>query len=182
MTRIPHSKPDPWSVPIKVEDVPETGGHYKLSADAAARAAITTVADLRDLERFDAVFDVVRQGAAVQVTGTISAKVTQACVVSLEPIENEVSENVDLLFAPAGEIAEKSVGPRRSKKGDDPPEPLVNGVIDLAAVATEFLILGLDPYPRKPGAQFAAPAIEDGADNPFAALADLKKRSGNDLK
>ena len=30
------------------------------------------------------------------------------------------------------------------------PEPLIGGIVDLGALATEFLILGLDPYPRKP--------------------------------
>ena len=37
---------------------------------------------------------------------------------------------------------------------EDPPEPIVNGAIDLGALAAEFLMLGLDPYPRKPGAVF----------------------------
>ena len=43
------------------------------------------------------------------------------------------------------------------------------------AVATEFLLLGLDPYPRKPGAVFDAPPADDPASRPFAALAALKK-------
>ncbi len=40
----------------------------------------------------------------------------------------------------------------------DDPEPLVGGTIDLGALAIEFLIVGLDPYPRKPGAVFEAAA------------------------
>ena len=48
-------------------------------------------------------------------------------------------------------------------------------MIDLGAVATEFLILGIDPYPRKPGAVFEAPAAGEGGGHPFAALAALKK-------
>ena len=34
------------------------------------------------------------------------------------------------------------------------PERLIGDVVDLGALATEFLILGLDPYPRKAGATF----------------------------
>ena len=58
---------------------------------------------------------------------------------------------------------------------DDPPEPIVNGAIDIAALATEFLVLALDPYPRKEGAMFE-PVIApvDPADHPFAALEALK--------
>ena len=54
-------------------------------------------------------------------------------------------------------------------------EPLIGGSIDLGALATEFLILGLDPYPRKPGATFQPPADAKPEESPFAALAALKK-------
>ena len=58
----------------------------------------------------------------------------------------------------------------------DGPEPLVNGAADLGAVATEFLLLGIDPYPRKPDAVFDAPEGpgQDAGANPFAVLAKLK--------
>jgi uncharacterized metal-binding protein YceD (DUF177 family) len=70
--------------------------------------------------------------------------------------------------APAGEDDEEMLG-------EDPPEPIVNGAIDLGALATEFLMLALDPYPRKEGAVFE-PVIApvDPADHPFAALEALK--------
>ena len=48
-------------------------------------------------------------------------------------------------------------------------------MVDLGAVATEFLLLGIDPYPRKPGAVFDAPPAGDPSSHPFAALAALKK-------
>ena len=56
--------------------------------------------------------------------------------------------------------------------------PLVGGVVDLGALATEFLILGLDPYPRKPGAVFEAPQEVKPDPGPFAALAGLKEKNG----
>ena len=40
----------------------------------------------------------------------------------------------------------------------DAPDPIVDGKIDLGALAAEFMVLGLDPYPRKPGAEFVPPA------------------------
>jgi hypothetical protein len=51
-------------------------------------------------------------------------------------------------------------------------------MLDLGALATEFLMLGINPYPRKPGSQFAAPVVEDAGEHPFAALEALKKRPG----
>jgi len=54
--------------------------------------------------------------------------------------------------------------------GDDPPDPLIGGAVDLGSVVSEHLTLALDPYPRKPGAQFVEPAAEDGVVSPFAQL------------
>jgi hypothetical protein len=60
---------------------------------------------------------------------------------------------------------------------DNEVEPLVAGSIDLGAVATEFLLLGLNPYPRKPGVEFQPPPDASSDEGPFAALAALKKDS-----
>ena len=171
-----------WSVPVVVADLPDEGKRFDLSADAAAREAVARLANLREVSALDATFDVSRRGAGVQVSGEVRARVGQTCVVSLEPMENAVSETVDLLYLPSDAATEE---PRRRKKDEDPPEPLVNGVIDLGAVATEFLILGLDPYPRKAGAAFATAAVEEPAtarENPFKVLEALKKPPESKLK
>ena len=57
----------------------------------------------------------------------------------------------------------------------DGPEPLLDGGVDLGAIATEFVLLGIDPYPRKEGAAFASPEVDSEDSGPFAALAALKK-------
>jgi len=58
----------------------------------------------------------------------------------------------------------------------DAPEPLIGGSIDLGAIASEFLMLAIDPYPRKSGVVFEPPAKETDTGGPFAALAALKKK------
>jgi Large ribosomal RNA subunit accumulation protein YceD len=169
-----------WSVPVAVEDIADTGLHMEIEAPAETRARIARVAALRDLPRLSAVFDLSKRGAAVEVTGRVSATVGQICVVTLEPIENRIEEAVDLVFAPmpVGAAAEPGAGLRR-KGRNEPPEALINGTIDLGAVATEFLMLGIDPYPRKAGAQFAPPKPDNDGSHPFAALEALKKHSGS---
>jgi hypothetical protein len=167
-----------WSVPVTIEQVTEAGRHFDLVADAGTRAAVARVAGLRDLPRLEATFDVTRRGAdGLHVAGLVSATVGQDCVVTLEPLTNEVEEKVDLNFVPRGPALREegdSESEPREPKWDDP-EPLVGGVVDLAALATEFLILGLDPYPRKSGAVFDPPAPAGPEDGPFAALAKLTK-------
>lgn len=168
---------DAWHVPVAVEDIPETGLHVELEASDAVRAALTPAAGLRSLTELKASFDLARRGNGVRVTGEVRAVVGQTCVVTLEPIENQVAEEVDLLFSPDApvepELSEREIG--HMADDAEPPEPLVGGVIDLGAVATEFLMLGVDPYPRKDGAEFANPAPADEGAHPFAALAALKK-------
>lgn len=170
-----HNSLPGWSVPIRLDEVPESGLRRDLAADAAIRSALARVAGVDELPRLEASFDVTRSGrAGLRVTGTVSATVRQTCVVTLEPVENEVEEAVDLTFLPGreGEPAARE----EDAAGQDPPEPLVNATVDLGAIATEFFILGIDPYPRKAGAVFEAPESGEPADHPFAALAALKKR------
>jgi hypothetical protein len=165
----------PWHFPVVVDQIAESGQHIDLLADAAVRAEVAKVAGLRDLPRLEAHFDVERCGAGLRVAGRVFATVGQNCVVTLEPLTNEVSETVDLIFAPqsAGKRRENEAEtqPQEVKRGD--PEPLIGGVVDLGALAIEFLILGLDPYPRKSGAVFE-PVVEREPDaGPFAPLAKL---------
>jgi hypothetical protein len=80
---------------------------------------------------------------------------------------------------PQPPVAESS-GATRAEESEYDTEPLIGGVVDLGALATEFLILGLDPYPRKPGAIFQSPQQTVADESPFSSLAALKKSSNAD--
>jgi hypothetical protein len=174
--------PPPWHIPVVVEEVAETGQHFDLVADETVRAAVAKVAGLRELPRLAARFDLTRRGAGgLHVAGQVSATVGQNCVVTLDPLTSEIEEAIDLDFVvqqpQIPEQAEAEARPRDVKW--NAPEPLIGGVVDLGALATEFLILGLDPYPRQPGAVFEAPQRSAADAGPFAVLGKLSKgRSG----
>jgi Large ribosomal RNA subunit accumulation protein YceD len=173
-------KPDPWRVPVIVTQVPETGLHRDIEADAAVRQAMADLAELREVLSAKASFDVTpKSGGRFQVTGLVRARVGQTCVVTLEEIENDVDEPIDLIFAPPEQIPQMAdlVDEAEETDGEtpDPPEPIVGGIIDLGRLATDALLLGIDPHPRKPDAVFQ-PMVEaaDPEDHPFAALKALK--------
>jgi len=168
----------PWSVPVVVDDIPETGLHLELEAPDTVLAAIAQLAGVREVQRLSAVFDLTRRGAGVQVDGQVSGRVGQTCVVTLEPMETDVAETVDLRFVPRTAAENDLEAGTEGHMADDEPEPLIGGKVDLGAITTEFLMLGIDPYPRKPGAQFAAPKVEETGAHPFAALEALKKGPG----
>lgn len=171
---------DPWRVPVVVAQIPDDGLHRAFEATEAARAAMAEIAGLRGIMSASASFDLTRNsGGRVHVTGQVRARVGQTCVVTLDPIENEIDELIDLTFAPAEQIPSLSALVEEAAASDeeipDPPEPIIDGVIDLGRLATDALFLALDPYPRRPDAVFEPPAETiDPADHPFAALKALQ--------
>ncbi|OKO84016.1 DUF177 domain-containing protein [Bradyrhizobium sp. AS23.2] len=175
---------DPWRAPVIVAQIPDTGLHRELEASAAERQAMAEVAGLREILSTHAAFDVEpKSGGRVQVTGHVRARVGQTCVVTLDPIENEIEEEVDLMFAPEAEarrladLIEEGQDDEEPPEVVDPPEAIINGIIDLGRLATDALFLAIDPYPRKPGAVFEAEVIAlDPEDHPFAALKALQDK------
>lgn len=171
---------DPWSIPVVVAQIPDTGLRREFEASPATRAAMAEVAGLREILSARAWLDVTPKGGGrVQVAGRVQARVGQTCVVSLEPIENDIDEAIDLIFAPPEQIPELASLVDEAIESEveipDPPEPIENGVIDLGRVATDALFLAVDPYPRKPDAVFEPPVVpEDPEDHPFAALKALQ--------
>jgi uncharacterized metal-binding protein YceD (DUF177 family) len=171
---------DPWSIPVVVAQIPDTGLHRGFEASPATRAAMADVAGLREVLSAQASLDVTPKGEGrVHVTGRVQARIGQTCVVSLDPIENEIDEAIDLIFAPPEQIPEMAALVDEAAESDseipDPPEPIENGMIDLGRVATDALFLAVDPYPRKPDAVFEPLVVaEDPEDHPFAALKALQ--------
>jgi uncharacterized metal-binding protein YceD (DUF177 family) len=169
----------PWTLRIALSDVPEEGLHIALEADSVVRTALARIANLRDLPQLEASFDLRRKGAGgLHVAGEVNATVGQNCVVSLDPIETNLNEAIDLVFFPE-QAATLGDGDGEASFGmtdSEAPEPLAGGMVDIGAIATEYFLLGIDPYPRKEGALFeAAPPADLSADSPFAALGALKK-------
>ena len=176
---------DPWRVPVAVSQIPETGLHREFEADLMERRAMAEIAGLREIASARASFDMtLKSGGRVHVTGHVVARVGQTCVVTLDPIDNEIDEPVDLMFAPPEQIRLSNLvdeGAESETEIPDPPEPIINGVIDLGRVATDALFLAVNPYPRKPDAVFE-PHVEatDPRDHPFAALGALRPGGKSD--
>lgn len=168
---------------VRASDLPPKTPR-KLAIEATPEQCTGVAADLglKEIDRFAVAVEIAPIGDGVwRVSGDVSAKVTQACVVTLAPVTSHISEGFERIFSRYAE-EDTAIDIDIEYDQDDPPEPLGDGV-DLGAVATEALALGLDPYPRAPGAAFetisaAPPGAEPlGPDvaKPFAGLASLKK-------
>jgi Large ribosomal RNA subunit accumulation protein YceD len=171
---------NPWSLPVVVAKIPDTGLHRAFEANAGQRQALADLGALREVLSANASLDLtlMREGR-VHVIGRVKARIGQTCVVTLDPIESDIDEAIDLIFAPPDQIPALADLIDDAATSDaeipDPPEPIVAGMIDLGRLATDALLLGVDPYPRKPGATFEPPAAPaDPEDHPFAALKALR--------
>jgi hypothetical protein len=165
---------------VNVEEVPEQGLDLTISADAPTRQALAVADGLAAIDSLEADFHIARRGPAeFNVSGTLRAKVTQICVLSLEPFDTDVVEEMDVDFAPPARAARAAVravtllgGPGVPER--DPPDAIVDGMIDVGALAAEFLALGLDPYPKKQGVAFAPVTVtEESDEKPFDVLKKL---------
>jgi Large ribosomal RNA subunit accumulation protein YceD len=175
----------PLSRPLTLAEVPPEGLDIEIVASESERAALAALNDIPAVPSLVARLRVRRwRGEGLEATGTLEARVRQNCVVSLEDFESEVSEPIEVRFAPPVEAPrprsrrhEPEPAPQVHEAiGDDPPDPLIGGAVDLGTVVSEFLTLALDPYPRRPGAAFVEPAPEAGETtgsatvSPFARL------------
>jgi uncharacterized metal-binding protein YceD (DUF177 family) len=168
---------EPWSVVVRLHEISEGGRRVAIEADAPTRAALADALGVDSVQRAAATFELNQHGPdGVHVVGRVRATVCQSCIVTLEPVVNEIDEEVDVDFAPEPKAVARPKSEEEAPSSIEGPEPLVGDSIDVGALATEYLILGVDPYPRKPGIAFDAPKAEDAAEgSPFAALAALKK-------
>src|SRR5690606_3226474 len=113
------------------------------------------------------------------MSGRLSARLTQSCVVTLEPVAARIKEDFEVAFWPEGSLPD--VGDAEVEALSLPEiEPIKNGIIEAGRVLYDTLAAALDPYPRKAEARFdwAEEGGEgDAADTPFAALKKLKGES-----
>lgn len=174
---------NPWNHTVAAAQVPAAGTQITFEADAAQRAALAAVSGLREVLEARARFDLSHIRGGIAVRGLVSGLVGQNCVVTLEPLENRIEEDIDVTFAEPDSAAAAMPKVDIDEDEPDPPEIIVNGVIDLGRLATDMLFLGIDPYPRKPDATFeTAEEAADPEEHPFAALKALRQASAGDPK
>lgn len=159
----------PYSEPVRLHQV-GSGVTRRLEPDAAARSRIARALDLASLDRFVAEMTLAPSPAGWRLTGRVRASLAQTCGITLEPLPVEVDAPFALTLA---EAADEESDEIVITLNDESPDPIEGGQVDLGQYAVEQLALQLDPFPRKPGAEFVQPA-EPTEISPFAVLKQLR--------
>jgi uncharacterized metal-binding protein YceD (DUF177 family) len=158
-----------FSRPVNLARLPPEGRAERLAASPAECAALARRFAIPAVHRLEAAVDLRPEpGGLVIASGRLWAEVVQDCVVTLEPVTQQVEERVWLRILPPGHaLSDDPEGPDEIEAAGD--------VVDLGEALAQQLALALDPYPRAPGAALPAEFSAQRAEGPFAALAALRK-------
>ena len=171
-----NAPPLPWD--MNIADVPANGLELTKTATAAECAALAKALNILSCDSLTAKYRVRRlAGDGYGVRGKLTADMVQACIITLAPVLETVSIPFAVEFQPAETAAAAAEG-AVDLDDDTEIEPIHDKTLEIARVVFEELAAALNPYPRRPGAEYATPATltDAGADakvNPFAVLAKL---------
>lgn len=183
-----------WVFNVSLDDLGREPKTYQFSADEQQRADLARRLGILSLEEASAVVTLSLVSAGtIHAIGTVRAQVTQVCVVTLAPVPAQIEEEFEGWFGDQEEAPvsfTKARNERDAKKGpleveilDESvdPESIVGGKINVGELATQYLSLGLEPYPRAadaPAVQSFGPAGEAAPTrkSPFEALKDWKEK------
>ena len=183
-----------WSYFVDANKIDAQVKELNISPEQENVSRLCNRLNLLSIEGIDAKIQIQRNdmNKVVHVHGIILADVTQACVVSGEPVQAHIEDSFDAWYAEPNQAVSftkarrERMSPKEKEEQpvleeEDDPEPIVGGKIDVGELVVQYLSLALNPYPRKEGvhSDFGEP-LEDAPDgtynNPFAALKEWKDR------
>lgn len=165
-----------------VTDIGERPLAETREATAEERVELARELDIVSCEGLKVSYVIKPQGkGCYNFSGKLDAEVTQACVVSLEPVPAKLSEPFSIEVGPPEALLDEAPAEGDLVVSSVPDvEPIEDGRIELGKMIYGVLSAALEPYPRKSGVEFdwvdPKLAADPEAASPFAALAKLKPK------
>lgn len=162
-----------FSQVINLAQVGERTRAVRLAANEAERQALMARFDLLSLDMLEAELSLVVAGTDFIASGRFTARLSQACIASGNPVEAVLDQSIHIRFVPQ---------PNASGEFELEPEDCDSmfhdgQTIDLGEAVAQSLGLALDPYPRSPAATQVlkeAGVRSEAEAKPAGALASLK--------
>lgn len=173
---------------VDLDKMGNQGAALEIVASDNERAALAKRFGFLDLPAFSARVTIDRRpGGQVIVEGRLRGRLVQACVLSLEPVPQDLDDAFRLVFK------EDAVDERDPESGEavvsaqaDAPEPLTGNMLDVGEIVAEQLSLTAEPYPRRPGVKLedvmpklrnsGRRSVPEQRRHPFAGLAALRDK------
>ena len=163
-----------------------------ITASDGERAALAKRFGFLGLPAFSARVTIDRRpGGQVIVEGRLRGRIVQACILSLDPVTQELDDAFRIVFKQGlAEERDPESGEALLSAQADAPEPLSGNMLDVGEIVAEQLSLAADPYPRRPGVKLedVLPKPRKGGKrsrdaakseqrrHPFASLAALRDK------
>lgn len=159
-------------------DIGATPKHVSLAADAAECAALARRFGLASLELLSAEAELAAVNNAIEARGIMSARLTQGCVVTGQPLAATIEEPFRIRF----ETLDMRVDEEEFELSADDCDVMEHDgqAIDLGEAVAQTLGLAIDPFPRARDADEALKAagiLGEGDAGPFARLKGLFDKS-----
>lgn len=173
---------------IDLDRLGRSGSAVEIAATESECAALATRFGFLSLQGFAARVTVDLQlGEQVIVEGRLRGKIVQACVLTLEPVTQELDDAFRIVFQKdLAEERDPESGEAVLNAQADAPEPLAGNMLDVGEIVAEQLSLAAEPYPRRPGVKLedVLPKSKGGPRrgapgqqrHPFAGLAALRDK------
>lgn len=166
-----------FSHPVRLDQIGAGESQVRVEANAEERAALAERFGLVEIAALGANYAIHSDAIGIIAKGHLSARVTQSCVATGEPLPARIEEDFAIRFLPRPE----GDSDEEVELAEDEMDTVfyTGGAIDLGEAAAETLSLALDPFPRSPGAAAALKAagvISEAEAGPFGALAGLRDK------
>ncbi|MEE8259279.1 MAG: DUF177 domain-containing protein [Sphingomonadales bacterium] len=136
------------SFPVDLSNAANSNKTLRYSASAGHRRVVAKRLDALEITEFKTTFVVHKKASGVYlVEGHIIARLSQACVRTLNPVPAVIDEKFEVTFM-REDIIEKT-GQDEGEIEDI--EILGNEPVDLGEIAIQYLSLALDPFPTGKG-------------------------------
>src|SRR5258708_15897475 len=163
------------------------GTAVEIVSSEGERSALSRRVGFLGLPAFSARVTVDRRpGGQVVVEGRLRGKIVQACILTLDPVTQELDEAFRIVFKQdLAEDRDPESGEALVSAQVDAPEPLPGNLLDIGEIVAEQLSLAADPYPRRPGVKLEdvmpklrgpVRSARDQRRHPFAGLAALRDK------
>jgi uncharacterized metal-binding protein YceD (DUF177 family) len=173
---------------VDLDRLGAVGTALDIVASDGERAALAKRFGFLGLPAFSARVTVDRRvGGQVVVEGRLRGRIVQACVLTLDPVTQELDDAFRIVFKKdLAEERDPESGEAVLNAQADAPEPLAGNLLDVGEIVAEQLSLAAEPYPRRSGAKLEdvlpKPRREgrkgpvEQRRHPFAGLAALRDK------
>lgn len=167
---------------IELASLGQAPRNVRFEANVEQRAALAARFELLDVPAFFAEVLLTRTREGAQMSANIEARVVQPCAVSLQPVESRIDEKLELVFVE--QLVEAGVD---SQVEDVDSEPIIDGILPVGEVLSQYFGLCVPPYPRamelgavkieRSGIKISSGGSDTKTRRPFSNLREIQRES-----